>query len=142
MRAVIAFVLALLASTAHAQTPEPCPCAWWQDDADYYALIVSQNLVGGPGPWVRWQCYPQRIPPGSTHAPDPIGCTLAAPWSAIDLRRLGDRLDTIRKAPDWKTAARTAWKRYVTLPLSDPSLAEVRAAIAAAEAPASQASAP
>lgn len=140
MRLLLVLML-LLCGPARAQAPEPCPCAWWQDDADQYAMIVSHNLFGGPGPWLRWHCYGQKIPEGSTQAPAPRVCTIAAPWSAIDLRRIGDRIDTIRSASDWKAAARAAWKRHVTLPMSDPSLAGMRAAMRAA-LPASAASAP
>lgn len=140
MKRLFFLVLSLFAfglsppASGQVQTPEPCPCSWWQNDDDYLGVITSQNVFRGPGIWAAYQCYPQTFPPGATEAPPPVRCVIAAPWSAVDLRRLGDRLDTIRNAADWKAAARTAWRRYVTLPLTDPSLAEIVKAIRADEA--------
>jgi len=127
-----------------AQAPEPCRCAPFESSDAHFALIVSYNVVGGPGPWLKWACYPQQIPPGATQAPAPTYCTVAAPWSVVDLRKLGDRIETIRASADPLAAFRSSWKRHVTLPLSDPSLKPLRDAIAAdvAAQSASAASAP
>jgi hypothetical protein len=125
---------------AHAQ-PKPCDCQPWSDDEQWFAMVVDHNLFGGPGPWLRWACYSQIIPPGSETAPAPFYCTIAQPWGAIDLRKLGDRIETIRASADPRAAFIASWKRHVTLPLSDPSLAGMRAAMRAA-LPASAASAP
>jgi hypothetical protein len=129
MKSIICLFFLVWCSLSRAQAPEPCRCAWWQNDSDYYAMIVSHNLIGGPGPWIRWHCYAQAIPEGATSTPGPAVCTIAQPWAAITLTKIGDRLETIRAAPDWKAAARPSWKRHVTLPLSDPSLTEMREAI-------------
>lgn len=135
------WLLFLFCAPAFAQ-PEPCRCAPFENSADYYAVIVSHNLIGGPGPWLKWACVGQTTPPTLAH------CTIAAPWSVIDLRRLGDRIETIRAAADPIAAFKASWKRHVSLPLSDPSLTPLRDAIAAdmaskaASAPEQAASAP
>lgn len=131
----IAFFVLMAAGpvSAMAQTssPEPCKCRPLQNDDDFFALILSHNLAGGPGPWLLWACYPQVIPPGSLEAPAPTYCSIMAPWSAIDLRRLGDRADTIRRATDQAAAFAASWRRHVVLRADDQSLLEIRAAIRA-----------
>ena len=141
MKHLIIAILLSICGAARAQAPAPCPCHAAQDDAEWLALVVDHNLFGGPGPWLRWACYPQKIPEGSLHAPHPTRCSIAQPWGAIDLRKLGDRIETLRSSADPRAAFAASWKRHVTLPLSDPSLAGMRAAMRAA-LPASAASAP
>lgn len=129
MKRLLAAVSLALCGHASAQTaPLPPPCTPWQNDAQWYALIVGYNVFGGPGPFLVYHCYSQIIPPGSTQAPAPIRVTIAQPWGSIDLTKLGSRIETIRKAANPTQAFKNAWKRYVTLPLDDPSLAEVVAA--------------
>lgn len=129
MRRLFAALALVLCGHASAQTAPPLPpCVPWQNDANWYALIVGYNVFGGPGPFLVYHCYSQIIPPGSLHAPDPIRVTIAQPWGAVDLTKLGSRIDTIRKSPNPTQAFKNAWRRYVTLQLSDPSLAEVAAA--------------
>lgn len=126
-----------LAPAAQAQAPEPCVCAPFQDDDEWYALVISYNLVGNSGAWLRWRCYPQKI----TEPPTPLRtCTIGQPWSSISLDKLGSRAETIRRWPDGRlrtpaeavAAFKAAWKRHVSLPLSDPSLDALRAEIDAA----------
>jgi hypothetical protein len=131
VKTILAALVALaFAAPVRAQAPEPCVCAPFENSQSYYAVIHSHNLLGGPGAWLKWGCYP-NLPPGSPGSPR--YCVLAAPWSAIDLRRLGDRADTIRNAPDPLAAFAASWRRNVTLPFSDPSFDAIRAAIAADE---------
>lgn len=127
-RLLAAAALALAAAGAAAQTappPEPCVCAPFQNDGNYYALVLSYNFVGGPGPWLAWSCYAQKIPAGSTTAPAPKRCALAARWQDITFSKLGDRAETVRKAKDPIAAFRASWRRHVDRPLSDPTLAPV-----------------
>jgi hypothetical protein len=136
--------LLFAASAAHAQAPAPCPCTPWESSPQWFALVVDHNLFGGPGPWLRWSCYSQskEIPAGSTQAPGPVRrCAIAQPWGSVDLRKLGDRVETIRLSPDSRAAFVSSWRRHVTLPLSDPSLASMRAAMHAAIPPTTPASA-
>lgn len=119
---------ALLSSSALAQTsapPEPCPCAPFESSANYYALVISYNFVGGPGPWLAWSCYAQKIPAGSTTAPAPKRCAMAALWRDVTWSKLGDRAETVRKAKDPLAAFQASWRRHVDRPLSDPYLAPV-----------------
>lgn len=135
-------VFLLLPLLVRAQAPAPCPCTPMQNDAEWFALVIDHNVFGGPGPWLRWACYPQKIPEGSLHAPHPTRCAIAQPWGLIDLRKLGDRIETIRASADPRAAFIASWKRHVTLPLSDPALADMRAAMRAALPASAAASAP
>lgn len=133
LAAVAALALTAAAAPAVAQTAapiKPCVCAPFQNDDEQFAMILSHNLIGGPGPWLAWACYAQKIPEGSTQAPRPRYCAMAAPWSAIDLRRLGDRFDTIRASPDPVKAFEAGWRRHVTVDLATAaSLRPLREAI-------------
>lgn len=141
MRRLFAVIALVLCGHASAQTappapttplpPPPPPCVPWQNDANWYALIVGYNVFGGPGPFLVYHCYNQIIPPGSERPLPPVRVTIAQPWGAIDLTKLGSRIETIRKSSNPTQAFKNAWKRYVTLPLADPSLAEVAAAASA-----------
>lgn len=129
---------------ARAQAPAPCPCTPWENSAEWFALVTDHNLFGGPGPWLRWSCYSQskEIPAGSLQSSGPLKrCAVAQPWGVVDLRKLGDRIETIRSSADPRAAFVASWKRHVTLPLSDPSLASMRAAMDAAIPPTTPASA-
>jgi len=139
MKGLALLLLSLLCGPAFAQAPEPCPCAPFENSERYYAIVLGHNLFGGPGPWLRWGCYAQPVNAGPTPDP-PRYCTIAQPWGVIDIRKLGDRIETIRSSADPLAAFRSSWSRHVTLPLADPSLAPLRAAIAAQ--PASAASSP
>lgn len=130
MRRLFAVLALVLCGHASAQTAPPLPpCVPWQNDANWYALIVGYNVFGGPGPFLVYHCYEQKIgPAGVEVASPPVRVTIAQPWGAVDLTKLGSRIDTIRKSPNPTQAFKNAWRRYVTLQLSDPSLAEVAAA--------------
>jgi len=129
--AALALATAGAAGQQTKPAPEPCPCAPFENSPEYYALVLSYNLVGGPGPWLVWSCYPQRIPAGSTTAPPPKRCALVDRWQNVTLAKLGDRAETVRKASDPVAAFRASWKRHVAVPMSDPQFDEVRAAMAA-----------
>lgn len=134
MRRILAALLLVFCGSVAAQTvtPPPLPpCKPWENNDKWFAMVVGYNLFGGPGPFLVYHCYSQIIPEGSLHAPLPIRVTIAQPWSSIDLTKLGSRIDTIRKSANPTRAFEIAWKRYVTLPMSDPSLAQVAAAASA-----------
>lgn len=126
----LSIVAALLTGSAAAQTsaPAPCRCAPFEDSSDYYALVLSYNLIGGPGPWLAWSCYPQAPFANVETPPGPARCLLAARWQDITLAKLGDRVETVRKAKDPLAAFRSSWRRHVDRSALDPSLADVRAA--------------
>lgn len=63
--------------------------------------------------YVVWDCYANKIPEGALQTPGATRHCLVSDWSLIDLRRLGDRSDTIRKAADQRAAWRIAWARFV-----------------------------
>lgn len=124
-------IAALLTGGAAAQTapPPPCPCAPFEDSASYYALVLSYNLIGGPGPWLMWNCYSMAPFENVETPPAPARCLLAARWQDITLTKLGDRAETVRKASDPIAAFKASWRRHVDRAASDPSLDAVRQAI-------------
>lgn len=132
-RFILAAAAALLTGGAAAQTsvPSACPCAPFEDSASYYALVLSHNFIGGPGPWLAWSCYSQAPFQNLVTPPPPQRCLLAARWQDITLAKLGDRAETVRRASDPIAAFKASWRRHVDRSMSDPSLAEVRAAIIA-----------
>lgn len=133
-RLLAAAALALATAGAAAQTtapPPPCPCAPFENSTNYYALVLSYNLIGGPGPWLAWSCYSQAPFQNVETPPAPRRCLLAARWQDITLSKLGDRAETVRKASDPIAAFKASWRRHVDRSALDPSLAEVRNAAAA-----------
>lgn len=130
-----AAALALATTGAAAQTsttpaPQPCPCAPFEDSASYYALVVSHNFIGGPGPWLVWSCYSQAPFQNVLEVPPPRRCLLAARWQDMTLSKLGDRAETVRRSSTPLAAFRASWKRHVDRAWTDPTLATVREAIA------------
>lgn len=133
-RLMLSIVAAVLTGAAGAQTtspPPPCPCAPFEDSANYYALVLSYNIAGGPGPWLAWSCYSAAPFQNLVTPPPPRRCLLAARWQDITLTKLGSRLETIRASKDPLAAFRASWRRHVDRSAFDPSLAEVRAAAGA-----------
>jgi len=102
--ALVALVLVLLTGQAKA-----APCAPFEHSAAWTGIVVEWSLSDPEGPFVVWSCFAMTL-----DAPVQVtrNC-LEAPWSAIDLRRLGDRSDTIRNAADPLAAWAAALKRYV-----------------------------
>lgn len=132
--AAAALALATPLAAAQAATtppPPPCPCAPFESSTNYYALVLSYNIIGGPGPWLAWSCYSQAPLSNVETPPPPHRCVLAARWQDVTLTRLGDRAETVRKASDPIAAFRASWRRHVDRSLMDPTLTEVRAAILA-----------
>lgn len=131
-RFILAAAATLMTAGAAAQTtapPPPCPCAPFESSANYYALVLSHNIIGGPGPWLVWSCYSMAPFQNVEEVPPPHRCVLAARWQDVTLTKLGDRSETVRKASDPIAAFKASWRRHVDRSLTDPSLAEVRAAI-------------
>jgi len=84
-------------------------CAPFEDSPQFIGFVTHYSIIDPAGLWVLWNCYAVQIgtlPVRTRHC-------LEAPWSAIDLRRLGDRVDTVRSAPAPLVAWTTAYKRYV-----------------------------
>ena len=76
--------------------------------ASYVPEILAYSATDPDGPFLIWRCTTKAQPITRT-----LHC-IEAPWAAIDLRRLGDRADTIRKAADPQLAWDAAYKRFVT----------------------------
>ncbi len=100
--------LALLLTVASAANAAP-RCAPFESSPQFLGVITHHSISDPEGPYLLWKCYamaPTVLPAITRHC-------VAAPWSAIDLRRLGDRADTIRQAPDPLAAWRASYQRHV-----------------------------
>lgn len=100
------FLAAMLCLLPHAASAR---CAPFEDSAQYFGMIVDYSLAAPEGPHLIWDCYAKvigQVPWKTRHC-------IHAPWTAIDLRRLGDRGDTIRKAADPVAAWHASYKRHV-----------------------------
>jgi hypothetical protein len=112
MRFLIALFLVACCAVppAFAQTTNTPRCAPFEDSAKYTGMPIDYSLSAPAGPFLLWSCYakdPADLPWRTRHC-------IEAPWSAIDLRRLGDRSETIRAAPDPLAAWSASYKRHVS----------------------------
>lgn len=105
MRCLLFSLLLTVASAVHA-VPR---CAPFESSPQFLGVITHHSISDPEGPYLLWKCYamvPEVRPAITRHC-------IAAPWSVIDLRRLGDRVDTIRNAPDPLAAWRSSYQRHV-----------------------------
>jgi len=100
---------AVAATPTAAQMPR---CAPFEDSPQFVGAVTHYSIVDPAGPWVLWNCY--ALQPGVT--PVRTRHCLEASWAVIDLRRLGDRVDTVRLAADPPAAWSASYKRHVTVP--------------------------
>lgn len=113
LAAIALLALLAFARPAHAQTPGDLQCLPQQEGGTGSPAHTGWSLNGR---WTWWWC---------PHADGRQRLTLIVGTPAATLRNIGDRIDTIRLAPDKLAAARASWRRHVTLPLSDPLFAAV-----------------
>jgi hypothetical protein len=117
---LLALVLLALVFTPDARAQDAPPtsgelqCLPKQEGGAGSDAVSGWSLNGW---WAWWWC---------PHA-DGAKLTLIVGTPEVLLRNIGDRLTTIRNAPDKLPAARAAWRRHVTRPISDPIFDRVRA---------------
>lgn len=108
MRTLIALLLLALCQLAAAAYP----CGPGIDSPGYTSLTVGADLHSGEGPLILWGCYPNQMNE-ATQAPAAASWhCLDDGWTNVDLRRLGDRTDTIRLAADRLAAFEASVKRF------------------------------
>lgn len=90
------------------------PCAPGEDSKEYFSMTVAFNLTDTKkDPFLVWECYSNAPFQNRSTTPKPSRHCLVDSWSNMDLRRLGDRADTVRLAADPKAAFRASLARHV-----------------------------
>lgn len=84
-------------------------CAPFEESATYRGTILDASLTDPSGPYLVWSCQTTQPPTTITRH------CIEAPWGVIDLRRLGDRSETIRANADPVAAFMASYKRHVTI---------------------------
>ena len=109
MKSWLAGLFLLWSCTASTAAPR---CAPFQDDGRMVGQVLAASVSDPAGPYLVWGC--------ASHPEDttqPVTVTyhcIEAPWSAITLRNLGDRADTVRNAADPVAAFFASHRRHVT----------------------------
>lgn len=99
----VALVLPAFAQAA------PPRCAPFEDSARFTGMPIDYSVTDAAGPFLLWSCYAKTAADG----PWRTRHCIEAPWTAIDLRKIGDRSETIRASPQPLAAWSASYKRHV-----------------------------
>lgn len=103
-------------------------CSPTEDSAAFTAEVISANLFKTDSdPHLVWACHERDAQGHYTSEALHFGC-LVGTWGDVDLTKLGNRAETVRKAADQRKAFFESWARHVRTE-NDPRCAALITAI-------------